>query len=876
MSSFFRRLRARLKYRHFAAELKDELDVHRAMAEDEWRASGETPGDVRRRAARQLGNVTLARESARGIWLAPWLESVWQDVRYAVQTLAIHRGFMLTATAMLALGIGITTAMFTIVDALVFRPAPFREPDRLALVLMGNDRGVRNSAVPAAVAKAWRESAAFEVVESARPWSAVLAAGDTIVERGMAAVTPGVFDMLGGVRPLHGRLFHATEGQAGQADRVLISETIWRTLYGADPAIIGQPITVDGEPLTVVGVLASDFRFPEATTLLWRPTDLNHQPAELARPYVRFASGIPRDDALRMATEAARAVDARARQTNALALASPVAGLSDVYSTRAVPLLAGGVGLVFLVLCANVSSLLLARLTTRRREFSMRAALGASRARLMRQALVESAALGALGVAGGLGVAWTLVSVARAFLPEPLLQQTLNPLNIDGRTLLASSIAGLAAMTAAGLLPAWLSTRVDAGESLRVSDRSGTEPRSARVLTRTLLVTEVALACTLLVAAALLTRSFLNLAHADRGLDTTGVTTARLALPAVEGDPEHAVTIRDALARSIENDLRHLPGVRHLAWSYGIPPEGGFQNDGTWISDEPGATAASMELNHYVVSPEFFSVYGIAILAGRSFTTSDGSRDVVVGERFARALWQGVDPVGRTFHRQAVQESTAQPALPATYRVVGVARELHYPSIEGNSGLDGPEIYLPYTPAPTPMISLRCEPTCDTAVIRHRLASTHPAVRVQQARIAADRYAREVVRPRASAVLAVTFAAIAVAAAAGGLLSVLSYVVSRRRREFGIRIALGASPGQIRRVVLRDGLIVAVSGLAIGSIAAATLARALASLQYGVTSFDPVSWSIVFGVIVATAIVASWGPARSAARVDPIVLLREE
>ncbi len=875
MPGFLRRLRARLKYRHFNAELKAELDVHRAMAEDDFRASGAAPDDAHREAARQLGNVTLARESARGVWLAPWLESVWQDVRYAVQTLAVHRGFTLTAATMLALGIGITTAMFAVVDALVFRPAPFRAPDHLALVLTGNDRGVRNSAVPAAIAKAWRESAAFEVVESARPWSGLLEAGDTVVERSMAAVTPGVFDMLGGVRPLHGRLFHEAEGQAGQADRVLISETVWRTLYGADPALVGESITVDGERLTVVGVLAADFRFPEATTVLWRPTDLN-QPGESARPYVRFAAGIPRDDALRIATEAARAVDARARQVNALALASPVAGLSDDYSTRAVPLLAGGVALVFLVLCANVSSLLLARLTTRRREFSMRAALGASRARLLRQALIESVALGTLSVAGGIGVAWALVSIARAFLPEPILQQTLNPLNVDGRGLLASSAAGLIATMAAGLLPAWLSTRVDAGESLRVSGRSGTEPRGARVLTRTLLVTEVALACTLLVGAALLMRSFVNLANADKGLDTVGVTTAWLVLPAIEGDADDATTIRATLARSIEDDLRHLPGVQHLAWSYGIPPEGGFQNDGNWIADEPGAVAASMELNHYVVSPEFFSVYGIAIVAGRAFTTLDGSRDVVIGERFARALWKDVDPVGRTFHRQPVQESTGPSGPPPTYRVVGVARELHYPSIDGNSGLDGPEIYLPYTPAPTPMISLRCEPTCDTAAIRHRLAWTHPAVRVQQARFAADRYAREVVRPRASAALAVTFAAVAVVAAAGGLLSVLSYAVSRRRREFGIRIALGASPGQIRRVVLRDGLVVAVSGLAIGSIFAAALARSLSSLQYGVTSSDPVSWSIVVGVIVATAVLASWRPARSAARVDPTVLLKEE
>ena len=486
MTSWVRRLRARLRYRHFDDDLRRELEVHRSMAERELRASGEPVDGVHRVAARQMGNVTLARETARGVWIAPRLESIWSDARHAVRRLDTQRGFTLAATGMLALGIGITTAMFTVVDALVLRPAPFRDPARLALLLMGNDRGVRTNAVAPAVLFAWRGLAAFEAVESAVPGSALLEVGDTVIARGIATVTPGVFEMLGGVRPLQGQLFGATEGGRGQADRVLVSETVWRAQYGADPAFVGTSIIVDGERVAVLGILPADFRFPSADTVLWRPTDLRGRPDERARPYVRFAAGVPPEEAEQIATLAARAADPR--QGDQRAWAAPLAGLSDVYSTRALPLLAGGVVLVFVVLCANVCSLLLARLAARRRESGMRAALGASRGRLMQQALVESAVLRALGVAIGAGLAWAFVSIARGLLPAPLLLQTLNPLDFDGRALGASSIAGAVAVVAVGLLPAWLATRVDAGESLRVADRGGTEARGPRVLTRILLI----------------------------------------------------------------------------------------------------------------------------------------------------------------------------------------------------------------------------------------------------------------------------------------------------------------------------------------------------------------------------------------------------
>ncbi|MBZ5499050.1 MAG: ABC transporter permease [Acidobacteriia bacterium] len=844
-------------------EIDDELAFHVEMETQANIARGMVPADARRVALGAFGGVAQAKELVREV-RALRIESLCQDVRHAVRTLAAHRSFTLAAVGMLALGIGITTAMFTIVDSLVLRPVPFRDPGQLAHLWMGSDHGGVTLVSPAVV-RAWRSSPAFVAVESAVSDTGLLEADNDVVTRGVATVTPGVFKMLGGVTPLRGRLFDPTEGSPGQSDRVLVSETAWRSLFGSDEALVGRPIRLDGERLTVIGILPANFRFPSASTVLWRPTDLGSGRGEprrasrwnkTAKAYVRFAPGVPREDALRLATEAARAAD------------SSTAGLRpwvyqlvdhlDKYSNRAIPLLAGGVVLVFLVLCANACSLLLARLTARRREFSLRAALGASRARLMRQALVESGVLGVLGMAVGAVIAWALVSVAQALLPAALLQLTLNPPSLDERALGATCIAGFVATLAAGLLPAWLGTKADAGDSLRVVDRSGTEARGARALTRGLLVGEVALACTLLVGATLLTRSFVNLATADRGFDTSGVTTLWLNL----GETADG---REALAQTLKEEFLHMPGVQQAAWSYGIPPEGGIISSGDWISDRPGAAPVNMTVARYIVSPEFFSLYGIPIIRGRTFITSDAPTNVIVSERLGQALWPGADPLGHTLRIEKV-----------ALQVVGIAKEINYPTLDSRD--DGPELYQPYKKiGNTAMVSLRCGPSCpQAATIRRRLASTHPTVKVQDAGPLERAYSAQLVRPRAAAALAVTFAAVAVLAAAGGLFSVLSYAVSRRRREFGIRAALGASPNQIRRVVLRDGLLVATTGLAIGSLLAAALARGLASLQYGVTPYDPLSWAIVLGLIALTVLGACWRPARAAARLDPQLLLREE
>jgi putative ABC transport system permease protein len=803
---------------------------------------------------------------------------LFDDIRHAWRRMMSRPGTIVLAAAMLGLGIGLTTAMFTLADSLLLRPVPFRDPDRLAHLMMMTD-GSGSYAVSVPVFKAWRDSPAFDAVEAANDEPVLIETEAGPIERRGALVTPGLFEMLD-VRPLRGRLFAPGEGQAGAGDVVLISEDLWRSVYGADPDVVGRRIDIDGKPRRIVGVLPAEFRFPEWNTLLWLPIDYDVPPPELATTtpiaFVRFSSDlpqiafawnapdIPQPDALRVATDAARAADSRMREREMSARPRSLGGLQiDEYYERAIPLLSGGVALVFLVLCANVSGLLLVRFGARRREFGLCSALGASRARLLRQALGESVMLGVLGSAFGIALAFALVSAARTLLPEPFLLRTLNPLNLDARALLAACSFGVLSTLAAGLLPAWAGTRLSLSEALHSVEQGGTESRTSRALSRGLIVTEIALACALLVGASILVRSFINIVTADRGLQTEGVVTAWIVFRSDDfPDPAARASVRIA----VESELRSLPGVRQMALSFGLPPDGGYFRSGDdWLSDVPGAAPMSLIVNSYDVGADFFELYGIPLLRGRTFQEGDSRYDIIVAERLAELLWPGLDPVGRSFTRGEEH-----------FTVIGLVPETSFPSIDPS--MDRPEFYSPVGSLEGQFTaSLRCEGRCPTpASIRQHIMRLNPAVNVVDVGPLEAKYAEQFAQPRAAAALGATFAVIALLAAAGGLFSVLTAAVRRRRRELGVRTALGATSGDLRVLVMRDALMIALTGVVVGAGFAWMLARSLTTLQYGVTSSDPATWATVGAVLVVATLLASWWPARQATRADAVALLREE
>jgi predicted permease len=792
------------------------------------------------------------------------MASVWQDGWYAARSLASQRWRSLVAVGMLALAIGIATAMFTIVDALLLRPVPFEDVDRLAHLLMIDDRGRGGFGVSADVLRAWQGSAAFEAVEAARPTYAWVGFEGGEIRRVVARVTPGLFDMLGGVQPLHGRLFGFAEGRSGSDARVLISEDLWRSLYGADPSLVGRTVPIDGDPAVVVGILPSEFRFPDPVTVVWLVDNFDDPDARPPAAYVRFVPTMPRETALELATRAAHEVGAGSEQR---ATPRPLASRPGDYYKRTIQMLSGGVVLLFIVLCANVAGLLLGGLTSRVHEFSTRRALGAPRARLVRQALLEAALLGAAGGAAGAAFGWLLVAAIRSILPEAALGSSLNTLDIDVRALGAASIAGLVAMFGIGLLPPVLGTRADVRRLLQTAGHA-TPTGRARVATRALLVCQVALSCTLVFGATLLVRSFVNLVSQDRGVDVRNVLMAQVGFSAESFATSES---RASVAGEVEDAARALPGITAVSWSIGTPPLGSNYS-GDWTSDLPGAQPINMLVSYFMVDGAFFDLYGVPILRGRSFQTSDDRTAVLISERFARALWQGQDPIGRTFSFDG-----SAPFDNAQFQVAGLVRDIHFPSLDT---IDPPQVYAPFREfigGVIVMLSLRCDGMCpDPLQVRRRLGDAHPDVNIMDVGRVEGRYLMRLERPRAAATLASAFAVTALIAAATGLFSLFSQSVIRRRRELGIRTALGASPVHLRRLVWSDGLVVTLLGIALGACASVLLTRVLSSLLFDVATSDPLSWAVVALTLGVAIVAAAWHPTRSAVRAAPVALLREE
>jgi len=794
--------------------------------------------------------------------LQSWIVSVLDDASSAMRAVSRRPWRSIAAAGILGLAVGLTTAMFTLADSLIFRPVPFPDADRLATATFSGPRG--GPAPPMSVFNAWHNAHVFEAIEGASEDYSRVDLSGVEVHRRVARVTPGIFAMLGGVRPIVGRLFDADDGLPGREHGVLMSEEIWRAQYAADPNIVGHHVEIEDRRGVLIGILPSAFRFPSWSTAFWEAErfDASLGPdAGAPQIYVKFARTIPEADALRTATTIAKDADPRRggdRQARATRLDD---WKIDRSYLRAAPVLAIGILLLFVVLCANVSSLQLAGMSARRLELATRAALGASRARLVRRSLLESAMAGAAGVLIGAGLAEALVEAARVWLIDPLGLHSLNVLDIDARALAATAAAGLVATLSSSFLPALIGTRVD-GQSLQVTSRTATEPLRARLTARALLVGQIAVSCALLVGAALLARSFVNLVRADRGFDASRILTVRVDAPS---KPSGGDSTRLAAMRAVSDEALALPGVTKVAWSYFYPPYGTTTFSGDWTSDAPGSPRVTMDVYDFRVSAAFFDMYGIPILRGRAFLPSDPPSVVLVSERVANIMWPGLDPVGRGLWFGSGRLS-----------VIGVVKDIRFPSVDRS--VDAPQIYGPFGVVTTMgVLSLRCEAACpDTEFVHQRLEHAQSGMGIYAVSRLDATYLREFNRPRAAAGLAGAFAITALVAAAAGLFSLLSQVVARRRREFGIRTALGASADDIRRLIARDGAAIAATGTALGAIAAILTSRLIGGMLFNVSATDPVSWSAVIGTLTLAVAAASWSPARAAGRTNPVILLRDE
>ena len=858
-------------------DLDEEIAGHLAMAEAERVARGESPEAAARNARRELGNEALVKEATRAQWGWASLERLRQDVRYGLRLLRRSPGFAAVAIVTLALGIGASTAILSVVDAILLRPLAYRDPGRLVVIL-------HNEGGPIAPANFldWKaQSRSFDNMGAAEYWTPNLTGGGTPEKTWAIRMTADVLPVLG-VKPALGRWFLESETRGG-ADRVVVlGHAIWKNRFGADPGILGQPILLDGEPYTVVGVMPPSFRFAPfwaTQAQLWAPLDLSpratNRTGSSLRVFARLKDGVSLDAARRdiaaVTARLEREFPGTNRGMNVIPLLEKVVG--DV--RPALLVLLAAVGLLLLIACANVANMLLARASVRQREVALRAALGASRARTIRQLLTESLVLALAGGAAGAALgAWALkllVALAPPGIPR------IESVHLDLRILLLAFVVSLVSAAAFGLAPALQTSGAPLQGALKEGGSAGAGREGGR-LRRVFVAAEVAIAIVLLIGGGLMIRTFLALKAIDPGWNPDGVITLEVS---VAGTRSAAPEKRPALYREVLERLAAVPGVSAAGAINHIPVAGDVWGFPYTVEGRPKPLPGDAPVAVYrAVLPGYFGAMRLPILRGRDVAWSDDAVApgvVLVNEILAAKQWPGEDPLGRRIMLDDEHWLT----------VIGVVRNA-VQSEWSSKPMD--EVYLAALQTPELMRSphsmsayltfaLRTaagDPAALAPSLRAAIRSIDPALPVSEIHTMREIVAGVNGRARFQTLLLAAFAGAAALLAAIGIYGVMSYAVSRRTREIGVRMALGAEPRSVLRLVVGQGMGVALAGAAVGLVAALLLTRMMAGVLYGVRPTDPVTYLSVAAVVLAIALAASWIPARRAARIDPIKALRAE
>jgi predicted permease len=804
------------------------------------------------------------------------IDAVRQDLSYALRRLRQAPGFTLVAVATLALGIGATSAIVGVVNAVLLSPLPFPEADRLVRVAQ-TWKGRAEVYSPQNFLDVEAQASAFSGL------AAIGGSGVTLTGQGTAARLEGAevgasfFDVLR-VRPLHGRGFVAGENEPGRNKVVVLGHPLWRDRFGADPGLVGRTVSLNRQPYEVVGIAPPGFRYPEDAEI-WTPMEYderfrsNSRGAWYLRVVGRLREGATMDGA-RQEVDTIAARLARAYPADNEGVGGTVIPLLDATvgeSRRALLVLLGAVGLVLLVACVNVANLLLSRIGARETELAVRAALGAGRGRLVRQLLTESLLLALLGGAAGLLLAVLIVDGLVALQPQGVPR--LAEVSVNRSVVGFAAALSLVTTVLFGAFPALQTSRRATARALRQGSR-GILTGGRGGLRGALVVGQIALAMVLLAGSALLLRSFTLLRGVDPGFRTENALAFRVSLPD-SAYPEDAqrLTFHDELQRR----LGALPGVGSVGAVAGLPLGGNRFDISFTVAgrpDVPPAQQPTMEVR--IATPGYFRTIGIPVRRGRAFTESDGPEApqvVVLSESAVRRFFSDEEPIGKTI-RLGLGRGRGRPAGGEVVGIVGDVKEL------GLAVESPPEIYLPY--AQFPILSMdvvlrtEVEPRSLAAVaerVVHGLDAELPVARVATLD---EVLARSVSEPRFYALLLGSFAATALFLAALGLFGVMSYAVAQRTRELAVRIALGARREELLRMVLREAILLGAAGVAVGLVGALLLSRVIASMLFSLSPRDPATLGGVAVLLLATALLASYLPARRATRVDPVIALRSE
>jgi predicted permease len=829
--------------------------------------------------------VLLVRIQARPVLHgAPprvWGVRAWRDVRLATRSLRTAGTTTLTAVLTLTIGIGTSATVFSVLDSILWRQVPFR--DAAAIVELANFNVAQKmtfSGFSRPLVLEWRRQAdLFASVEAFERASFVFAGDRGTQMTPGAVVTPGLFDLLG-VGAQMGRVFATPDGRGGTANAAIVSHAFWREQLRAAGDVIGQDIRLDGRRYRVAGVMPASFRFPSGLEQVWIPFDVAQPPADVAMlrqmtPIARLARGVTRQAAAEQVRSRGDAIAQTAiGRPGTTAVITESAADVDERSERSLRVLSGAVCFLFLIVCANVANLSLSRSAQRARDLATYAALGATPWDLARVAVIEQALLAALGVAGGAALAAGGVVAAVATLPASMTSETLNVIDLDGRALLFMMAGGAIAALSSGLAPALVATRTSIARVLGGSGRASSSVAAHRFRV-SLAVVEVAVSVLLLVGSALMARSFLNRALEDPGFDVTNLVSLRV------GFPERGyldAKARDRAALDLAARLEALGGGARSTVG-GMPSDTDLISFGQFEFDHrPGIQTEPLAVPIHEVPPGYFEAIGLTLRRGRAFRDEDAASPVVVNERFAQRFFAGVDPVGRGFRvgggawRTIVGVAADTTAATddgtrrlETYYPIGTSSDAYRPSRHASVVVDFRTVLVraPQGRAAVPQLT-------------RAVHAFDPALVVWKAAMVEDVLAEAIARPRAILLLMTVFAGVGLVLSTAGLYAVLAHLVSQRRREFGVRLALGASAAQVRRSVLGRGLTIASIGVAIGLAAALSLVGTMRALLYDLSPMDPVSVGAATLLVGGTALFACWWPARNAGRVDPSELLRGE
>jgi putative ABC transport system permease protein len=878
---FLKRVRAVVRRRTVDRELAEEMRSHLEMETARNIDAGFPPDEASRRARAVFGSRDAALEAHRDVRGGRWIADAFADARYAARTLRSNPALTAAAVVTIALGVGANTAIFSTLYAVVLRPLPYQDANRLVMVWESNaERGWVNADAAPANYLDWREQVgAFQDVAAYPTYegATVLRVGGESRLLTSMTVTGNFFSVLG-VKPAVGRAFTVDETWDTGERLAMISERLWRNWFSADPSVVDRTVELGGYPVRVVGVVPSSFVFPGRDPDVWRPTAFAREQAQTVSfrrahwlgVIARLKPGVT----VEQADAELQVVVSRLQREYPITNTGMGAGFTPLHRFLVgdvrQPLMAlqVAVGLLLLIACANVGNLLLVRAADRERESVVRLALGAGRGRLVRQAFTESLVLSVAGGSAGVAVGWIGTRILAARQPEDML-----PVGDIGMNATVLAFA-LAVTIGAGLLfgigPAVWARRRDPAEVLKDNARTGSRSRVRR-WSHGLAVAELAVAVILMAGAGLLVRSWWRVQGVDSGIDPRGVLTASLSMP-----PGRFPTAegRQQFLDGVLDRLRAIPGVEYAGAVSRLPV-----TLPAWSSDFSVAgrerESYGVQVLHREVTPEYHRVMGVPLLAGRWFTAADDAQSplvVLINEALARKYFPNENPIGRRVAFDRYPDSTS-----FWRTIVGVVGSERQHGLEREAS---PEFFAPVTQDEpgSQVIVLRTtlEPTTVASAVRSVVAEVNSSVAINQVRPMMEIRDAALARRRFTMTLVLTFAGAGLLMALVGVYGVTAQLARGRRRELGIRMALGASSSGIQLLVVRRGMVLAVAGITIGMAAVAAATRGISVLLFEVGPTDPLTLTVVAVLLSAAVLAASWAPARRAARTDPMETLRVE